>query len=422
MNYDSLLKNIYVSTREKCYIQYENGIYRTYIKDSIQAIIDRLIDARDSRDVRDAMKWLHDPINGHVVDKMVSFPYYNNGLMKIDNSIALNIYSRYLIEPKEGNPENILKLLREQNEDDQYEYILSWLAYLTDNCVKREPKAGNALVLVGDAGSGKTFLVDKILAKIFGEPSNGKDIVTGDNFNADVYRSHIIAIHDLDPNTKDCHALTERLKEVIASEKHTSNAKYGQKDNVLWSGRVIMTANTDFVSSQVLPNPTSSDYDKFSLLYIKIGEHIRSKGYGEWDEIIAEEAPMFLNYLMNFKIPEKFRDPRFGVKAYRSNDVIEIIDSESEDSLLVDLLMEVAESRGGCIVGSAAEIGEMCTRYEEGTDDFLKRFRFKSVKGAGGKLTELSKRYDFIEKVSHGGRYKYKIHQRKIKWEGGLFE
>jgi hypothetical protein len=116
----------------------------------------------------------------------------------------------------------------------------------------------------------------------------------------------------------DQRRFVELSKRAVANPRMEYQAKYADSISIPWTGRVMMSLNIDPNSLAALPSLDSSNRDKVMALRVNDGYKHKFGTNEEVEEVIENELPYFLHYLINqFKAPDSIRDvSRFGVKSY----------------------------------------------------------------------------------------------------------
>lgn len=205
--------------------------------------------------------------------------------------------------------------------DEQLVRLLCWLAHFYNDSLRRVKSTGQALIIAGPAGVGKSFFATMVLGGLFGKADNAKSYYIENNrFTDGLAESPVHYIDDcLGSMTRQgFKGFTERLKAAVSLQSIRYEAKFGSAVNALpWHGRVVILSNLDPQSLSVIPSLEQTTEDKFMMLRFSDVQFDFSPDKAELRRWVAEELPHFARFLRTFDIPVQFRDPRFGVKAWQ---------------------------------------------------------------------------------------------------------
>lgn len=229
--------------------------------------------------------------------------------------------------------------------DVQLMYLLSWLAHFYQNAARmsQNPGRGQALILAGPAGTGKSFFGRQILSRLMGGAVDAeKFYLEGSRFNSGIVSSPVHLVDDKlgSRSQKTRLQFTESLKIVVANAVLRYEAKFGSAmESVPWPGRVVILANEDATSLSVLPDLDMSTRDKFMMLKLG-GARFHWGTDAENQKWLNDELPYFARFLLGWKTPVQMRDERFGVRAVQHADMAQA----SAENGLTQVLVEVLET------------------------------------------------------------------------------
>lgn len=218
-----------------------------------------------------------------------------------------------------------LELVKNQN--IQLEYLLQWMKYTYERALEQRPGQGQALVLAGKEGDGKTFFATVILGKMLGGTGDQADyIIRGSQWSNQLAKWPIALIDDSQGSADHgAHAQFSALvKKLVANRMLSYNGKYESTGTVEWLGRVVILCNDDAESLRLLPTMDISVARKISLLKTS------SRGFVfETDEEnvrrVNEELPYFCRFLLGMEVNEVFKDlekPRFFLKPFHHPELL----------------------------------------------------------------------------------------------------
>lgn len=254
-----------------------------------------------------------------------------------------------LIEPRIGEW-NTLKATFEavlhDEEHNQLDYFYGWLRYAVESLHAGRFTAGQALVLAGAAGSGKSLTQNLITEMLGGRSAKPYQFMTGKTgFNSDMFKAEHLMIEDESPSVdiKSRRALGTYLKQVTVNEDQRLHAKNRDAIMVKPFWRLSITLNDEPEDLLVLPPIDDGLQDKLILLKAYKREFPMETDSGEkrdrFRKTLSEEIPAFLYWLLNeFSILENLKSQRFGVVHFQHPVLIESLQGTTPEARLLELI------------------------------------------------------------------------------------
>jgi len=215
---------------------------------------------------------------------------------------------------------------------DNIDYFMAWLSRFYKATHAREIKQGQALILVGGTGIGKTLLTNKVMGDLCGGYEDaGKFLLGKTDFNANLAGVGVWSIQDTESaaSYREHQILTKRLKRYVANPHIEYEPKFVERVSVPWGGRIILSLNEDPNSLSVVPSLDSSNRDK--VLAVRMNAKARTD-FPEHEVvagILKKELPHFAKFLVDYQPKSAVMgDNRFGVKAF----VDEFVESAAFDN------------------------------------------------------------------------------------------
>lgn len=216
--------------------------------------------------------------------------------------------------------------LGDNDDREQLYHFLSWLKYFYVNAQRMEPMRGQAVVIAGPPGVGKTLLAEKIVSGLAGGHTDGaKVLVDGEKYTALLTKYPLVTVDDstavIDGLTRS--RFTAKLKRMVANPELIRDQKYEKACSAPFNGRIMVLCNTDPVSLAIIPSMESSVRDKISLF--KTNEKvIKFPAARVVERKIDAELPHFARFLIEWAMPEAMLagEKRFGVVPYHHKDLL----------------------------------------------------------------------------------------------------
>lgn len=224
-------------------------------------------------------------------------------------------------------------------EAEQREHFLAWVAHFYRAGLRGRPVRGLAAFVAGPPSSGKTFLSNFVLGKIFGSTAVATNYLVGeDQFNGSLFASPIWTVDDAiapsDPRARQRYS--QLVKMAVANDRMTQRKMYREGTTAEWLGRIIVTLNDDPESVQLLPSTEMSIMDKLSFFRASPAEFD-----GPWpsNADFAPEWGPFCAWLRDWKIPGDIAvGGRFGVRPYHHIDLVRSAETSQDTRNFEDMV------------------------------------------------------------------------------------
>lgn len=248
--------------------------------------------------------------------------------------------------------------------EHQLQTFLFWLARRW-TAIKEENPAlfSQALFLIGDPGSGKTFLQEWIIRRALGgRAHNAHDYISGeDRFTGALFGSEFIYVSDppgASSDRKGRMAQQTRIKELVTGTEKNRRGMYqdGETLSPIWS--VSYSANVEKIDS--LP-PFDDDFSgKCHLLRCFQTDIPKGKAASaEWAAKIREQIPALLHLALETFGDERNLLPalreehgRFGQRAFHHPDLLQSLGEFSREQELLQIIDAVLLPRGDELPGA----------------------------------------------------------------------
>jgi len=204
---------------------------------------------------------------------------------------------------------------------------------------------------MGGVGSGKTFGSQQIVGVSVGGFSDASDyIAKGSAFNSHLLSVPLWCVDDETQASSEASQafFKATMKKLTANQTHMNNEKFRVASMTTWAGRVICTANLDFLSSRVLGNLSDGSFDKVSVFrcYEDPDKDNANNNafFKDRDSLIPRvtaELPHFLRWLINWTPPDGVKtDSRYGVASYHEKTLVDQAAQGTREAPFFELLVE----------------------------------------------------------------------------------
>jgi hypothetical protein len=222
------------------------------------------------------------------------------------------------------------------------DYFYAWLKRFYEAVLDRTAAQGQALLLVGPTGRGKSLLSNHVIAGLVGGMADASDYLAGrTSFNKELAGSPTWLIDDATSAASfaDQRKATELIKRAVANPRIEYHAKYADAVSLPWTGRVAMTLNMDANSLSVLPSLDTSNRDKLLALRISDSATTRFPPNSVVEDIIKRELPHLARWLVEWVPPAGImQSSRFGVDSYIDLDIASAAYDNSSRSAIAELV------------------------------------------------------------------------------------
>lgn len=302
-------------------------------------------------DDKEARQEARDAISDAEVDRHVEWSGNMAGHQKglihsADGRPMLVLTSPSIPDPAPGPCPVILDLIRQAFPDRvQQSVFLGWLsgAYKAARAGQHHPAP--MLCLAGPPNAGKSLLALIVKLILGGRAANPHAPWTGVmTWNDDLFGSELLLLDDCTGSTDRRARLNfaANFKEAIYSDGVQLRKRNTSSMTARPVWRTMVCCNDTPESLLILPPITPDMADKVILLQIsKVTPPFDTsnvEGKAKLRGEIAEELPMLASMLERFEIPEKLRDSRGGITAWRHPDLSAALESSKPEHQLEELL------------------------------------------------------------------------------------
>lgn len=275
------------------------------------------------------------------------FPYIHNtsGIMEEDGGTFLNVSRRKLLPAaEEDGPFPWLKAffdnIFDPAEPVQRDVFLAWFQRFYSSAAAGNLRGGQAVIIAGLTGLGKTLLSRKIIGAAMGGFTDAGEYLLGKtSFNKEAAETAVWSVDDNRGGTtwEKHDEFANALKRYVANPQIPYHPKFKDATTVTWRGRIVVTCNLDAKSLSILPELDDSINDK--LILLKLNDTWRPD-FHEVEAVITAELPFFLRWLSTWTPPAGVvtEDDRFGILPYQHPMLAGAAHNASADYQLLEML------------------------------------------------------------------------------------
>lgn len=340
---------------------------------------------------------------------------YKSGPYKMCGYNVLVDSSPTIIKPSPGDWstinktfEAVLKLDSPGQENDQLRNFHLWLAAGYKAVRSGNWSPGQILVLAGEPRAGKS-LIQAVVTKILGGRSaKPHQFMSGDTtFNRELFGAEHLMVED-EPESSRIEARRSfgaNVKIMSVNREHKCHGK--NKDGITLTPirRVSISVNDTPERIKVLPPLEEDIRDKMILFKA----HVRSLPMPTTSETdkqafmaqIEKELPAFIDYLTKLELLPTEKEDRFGFKAYQHEGIVKMLEDESPEGQLADLIDGWMRGEGWdkSWSGTSKQFFDAITRPISIGDDAEHLLKNKNL--TGQYLSRLEKTDKFKGRIKH---------------------
>ena len=230
--------------------------------------------------------------------------------------------------------------------EDQLPYFYGWLKVGITALRAGRRRPGQALVIAGPAGCGKSLVQNMITKLLGGRSAKPYQYMTGGTaFNSELFTAEHLMIEDeaASFDLRIRRALGNNIKGCVVNESQRCHPKNRQALTLYPFWRLSITLNDEAESLIVLPPLDESLQDKMMLLRaFKHDMPMPTDTLEQWaafSALLELELTYFIEYLLNqWAVPGDLRCGRYGVKHYHNAELLQMMSVLAPETKLMELL------------------------------------------------------------------------------------
>jgi hypothetical protein len=332
---------------------------------------------------------------------------YSPGPIKLNGVRWLIIRGPERIEPKPGNHEPVLQIIRsllkpkeeEKKEGPtQEDYFLAWLQRVVRLAQAGRYEPTQVVFLAGAPSDGKTLLATELISPLLGGRSTDATsfFVGGTRFNADLGRAELWLVDDMgEAKGFDRQVYNNQLKKVAADPYVRVEPKGVDAVNVPGLFRAVVVLFNLEGKCHLAPELNEDNRDKYLIFHtFPATLPTGSNQYQEIQALVRKGLSAFCYWLEQYQPSSAVLSAnRFQVHPYHNPEVVARIQESGAAAQLLPILDRwMRESKRDEWFGPPMELYEDLQNAQSGTAKIISSL-FKSVISFGRALSELTYRY-----------------------------
>lgn len=299
----------------------------------------------------------HDRIIDHVeqtlgVDYCGPLAGYVAGVYEFNNAAVLVSVSPCLLTPSAGEWPTLGAYLSQLfgvdvdscGEKQRLTFCL-WIARACRGIFEQRLLSGQALILAGPRGNGKTLLQEEIITAMLGGrmvKARGWYLDAQAKFNVELFKAehHVLSDENASRDYRARREFGQKIKDAVANNQHSCHPKHVDSITLPARWRLTISVNDEAEHLQTLPPLSDKDIaDKvhlFQTYQATIPEDDDERA--AWLARLMTEIPAFLHDVLKLEVPADMKEGRFGVKAFRHPFLLSQLNSFSPEVRLLEIV------------------------------------------------------------------------------------
>lgn len=300
------------------------------------------------------------------------------GIHESNGKLFLVTETKPVPEARQGQCPNLQAIMEGLLGGFQWSLFKCWLRRRRESLIHQQHKKGQAVVLFGKIGCGKSFTQALVSAAIGGSTTKPWRYMAGKTeFNADLAAAEHLMIEDEAPynDIQSRRSVGSKIKSMLYGDIQSIHGKGLNAVPLEPRWTLTISLNDEPENMRVLPPLDDSVSDK--IMIFKCTQHGVNAPNGrqqrEWqEELLRTELPALLWEIDHAEIPDGWHDPRSGVLAYQHPDALEMLQSSSPEQALLELI--VAHIDQPTWEGSAADLERQLRGKDQRAMDHLAKW------------------------------------------------
>jgi hypothetical protein len=235
----------------------------------------------------------------------------------------------------------------------QLKLLLGWLASAVQSLYQKSRRPGQALVLAGPVGCGKSVVQNKIVTPLLGgRLAKCAPYMQGKTpFNGELFAAEHLMLEDESSDTciKSRLALASNIKQVCVNDVQPCHGKHRPMINLKPFWRLTISLNDEPERLLIIPPLASDIADKLIILRCApVAWPMPTGNNAEWSRFVTameNEMPAFLHFLLHYTVEPSLHSDRYGVTAWHHPDLAKAIEEMSPEAHLALIIVRWLEPR-----------------------------------------------------------------------------
>lgn len=300
--------------------------------------------------VQEALSHIH---NAGRVSWAAPYVFRPMGRITFLNRAVLNTYTNHIVSPSTEKTAwgaqgkfPFLSLLFDNLFDpsEQLAHFLAWWKHFYLSGVNLQPMPGQNTFLMGGVNVGKTLTNRKIIGRSVGGFMDASEyLMRSGTFNSELFEVPLWCVDDetMGESSQTQSMFQAMLKKTAANQQFRHSKKFEVGALTEWMGRVIITANLDYISSRALGPLDGNIADKTNVFRCSAESKIQFPSRHTLEDLIGKELPFLLCWLLEWEPPDfVIRDVRFGYRAYHDPRLLDHSHQSGRSAPFKELLIE----------------------------------------------------------------------------------
>jgi hypothetical protein len=306
----------------------------------------------------------------------------------------------------------VLENLLKNEEFDQTLHFYGWMKCAYQSLSSGRHTPGQCLAIAGPPDAGKSLIQNLTTIVLGGRVAKPYQFMTGKTqFNAEMFGAEHLMIEDESASTDNRTRATlgSFIKMVTVNRTQSCHGKNKQAFTLTPWWRLTISVNEETEHLMVLPHLDESVNDKMMLLkafkkQMPMPTETPEEKAAFW-ATLESEVPAFLDFLINWQIPEELRDSRFGIKTFHHPELVAALSELQPEIRMLNIIDHglINIRAGHEWTGAAVELQRELTE-KDGKMAYEARQLFAWTNACGTYLGRLEKQFPerFARRVING--------------------